>query len=145
MELIDRNVKQNRISLIGSFEVFLTESLQNNLVVASHNLSRDVDDYFDCLCIITFQFGECCSWDFNVPIACGETLVLPGDFIVADDDGPIVIPTSMVGKVLEETEEHEEWEIFSKLKLENGGEISKYYPLNDEGKKEYEIWKKQNS
>ena len=51
----------------------------------------------------------------------------------------------MVGKVLEETEEHEEWEIFSKLKLENGGEISKYYPLNDEGKKEYEIWKKQNS
>ena len=84
-------------------------------------------------------------WDFNVPIACGETLVLPGDFIVADDDGPIVVPTSMVGKVLEETEEHEEWEIFSKLKLENGGEISKYYPLNDEGKKEYEIWKKQNS
>ena len=84
-------------------------------------------------------------WDFNVTIACGETLVLQVVFIVAYDDGPIVIPTSMVGKVLEETEEHEEWEIFSKLKLENGGEISKYYPLNDEGKKEYEIWKKQNS
>ena len=84
-------------------------------------------------------------WDFNAPIACGETLVLPGDFIVADDDGPIVIPASMVEKVLKETEEHEDWEIFSKLKLENGGEISKYYPLNDEAKKEYEIWKKQNS
>lgn len=84
-------------------------------------------------------------WDFNVPIACGETLVIPGDFIVADDDGPIVIPTSMVNKVLKETEEHEDWEIFSKLKLENGGKISKYYPLNDEAKKEYEIWKKQNS
>jgi DNA-binding PadR family transcriptional regulator len=39
---------------------------------------------------------------------------------------------------------HEEWEVFSKIKLLEGGSIHKYYPLNDEGWAEYEEWRKHN-
>ena len=43
--------------------------------------------------------------------------------------------------VVEHTLEHEEWEVFSRMKLQEGGSIMKYYPLNDEGWIEYEAWR----
>ena len=39
------------------------------------------------------------------------------------------------------TTAHEEWEEFSRLKLAEGGSISKYYPLSEEGQREYELWR----
>jgi hypothetical protein len=43
--------------------------------------------------------------------------------------------------VLQHTAEHEEWEVFSRIKLAEGGSLKKYYPLNDEGWAEYEAWR----
>ena len=84
-------------------------------------------------------------WDFNVPVACGGVLVIPGDIIIADDDGAVVVPINLSEKVMTQALGKEEKEKFSRMKLEQGGQLTKYYPLNDEAKKEYEIWKKQNS
>lgn len=83
-------------------------------------------------------------WAYNVPIACSRVLVMPGDIIIADDDGAVLVPAKMAGFVAETTLAHEEWEVFSKEKLLQGGSIHKYYPLNDEGWTEYEEWRKQN-
>lgn len=80
-------------------------------------------------------------WAYNVPIACSMVLVLPGDIIIADDDGAVVVPAKMAPMVVEHTVEHEEWEVFSRIKLLEGGSIMKYYPLNDEGWAEYEVWR----
>ncbi|MGL4609721.1 MAG: ribonuclease activity regulator RraA [Trueperaceae bacterium] len=81
----------------------------------------------------------------NVPIACGERLVLPGDIIVADEDGVIVVPINLAPKLLDLANTQHEWEIFSKQMLEEGGDLRKYYPLREDAKAEYEVWKaKQN-
>ena len=81
----------------------------------------------------------------NVPIACGDTLVMPGDLIVADDDGATVVPVALAPELIEKATAHEEWEDFSRMKLAAGGHLRKYYPLSDEGRAEYEDWLKTES
>ena len=38
---------------------------------------------------------------YNVPVECGEVLVHPGDFVFADFDGVVVVPTAIVKQTLE--------------------------------------------
>src|SRR5690606_28813072 len=78
----------------------------------------------------------------NVPVACGDTLVMPGDIIVADDDGAVVIPIKLAPELLAKASEHHDWEVFSKLKLAEGGDLRKYYPLREDARAEYEEWRK---
>jgi regulator of RNase E activity RraA len=72
-------------------------------------------------------------------------LVLPGDLIIADDDGAVAVPLRVAPTLLKETLEHEEWEAFSRLRLAQGGSIWKYYPLSDDGRREYEEWRQRQS
>ena len=78
----------------------------------------------------------------NVPIACGDMLIIPGDIIVADDDGVVVVPQKLAPELLHKASAHAEWEDFSRLKLSEGGELRKYYPLSEEARAEYEAWRK---
>lgn len=80
----------------------------------------------------------------NVPVACGNALVMPGDIIVADDDGCVVVPVAMAPALLAKAGEHHEWEDFSRLRLSQGGDLRKYYPLSAEAEAEYREWRKQN-
>jgi regulator of RNase E activity RraA len=84
-------------------------------------------------------------WAYNVPIACSRVLVLPGDIIIADDDGAVLIPRLVAPEFAKITLEHEDWEVFSRMKLQQGGALKKYYPLNEEGQREYEEWRNQQS
>jgi regulator of RNase E activity RraA len=77
----------------------------------------------------------------NVPIACGGVLVMPGDIIVADDDGAVVVPQAMAEQVIEASSKHHEWEDFSRERLSEGGDLRRYYPLSDSARPEYEAWK----
>ena len=78
----------------------------------------------------------------NVPIACGNRLVMPGDIIIADDDGAVVVPIKLAPQLMEKATAHSEWEEFSRMRLLEGGDLRKYYPMTDEAKAEYEIWRK---
>lgn len=85
--------------------------------------------------------GRLFPWASNVPITCSHVLVLPGDLMIADDDGAVVVPAQMAPLVLRHTLDHEEWEEFSRLKLAEGGDLRKYYPLDEEGWAEYIAWR----
>jgi regulator of RNase E activity RraA len=78
----------------------------------------------------------------NVPIACGGTLVMPGDIIVADDDGVVVVPVALAAELSASAGEHVEWEDFSRMKLAQGGDLRKYYPLTEQARAEYEAWRR---
>lgn len=80
----------------------------------------------------------------NVPIACGGVTVIPGDIVVADDDGAVVVPIALADRVLAEARVHADWEEFSKLKLLEGGDLRRYYPLHPDAQGEYEAWRKAN-
>lgn len=69
------------------------------------------------------------------------TLVMPGDIIVADDDGVVVVPIDLVPELLVKASEHAEWEEFSRMKLAQGGDLRKYYPLTEEAQAEYDAWR----
>jgi regulator of RNase E activity RraA len=76
----------------------------------------------------------------NGPIACGGVLVMPGDIIVADDDGAVVVPAALAEAVIEKASEHHEWEHFSRQRLFEGGELKRYYPLSQDARPEFEAW-----
>jgi len=78
----------------------------------------------------------------NVPIACNNVLVMPGDIIIADDDGAVVVPIGLAPELLKKGGEHADWEVFTRMRLAEGGHLRKYYPLSAEGQAEYEAWRK---
>lgn len=80
----------------------------------------------------------------NVTIACGGVTVVPGDIIVADDDGAVVVPVSMAERVIEDGQKHAEWEEFSRIKLMEGAPLQRYYPLHPDANEEYEAWRASN-
>ena len=85
--------------------------------------------------------GAYLPWSYNVPVALSRVLVIPGDIMIADDDGAVVIPQAMAELVLEHTLDHENWEEFSRIRLSEGGDLRKYYPLDEHGQAEYEAWR----
>jgi len=80
----------------------------------------------------------------NTPIACGGVTVMPGDIIVADDDGAVCVPVALAAQVIEQSNKHHEWEDFSRMKLMEGAPLQRYYPLHEDARAEYEEWRKKN-
>ena len=84
-------------------------------------------------------------WAYNVPIDCARVLVIPGDIVIADDDGAVLVPRAMASMVANGTRKIEDWEIFSRMRMAEGGSIWKYYPLSEEGEEEYIRWRDDNA
>ena len=83
--------------------------------------------------------AEFWPWQVNDAIQCGGVLVRPGDAIVGDDDGVVVVPRSEVDEVIRIAHQREEVEEVVKAQLEiEKCSPGKYYPFNDNTWKLYE-------
>jgi regulator of RNase E activity RraA len=89
--------------------------------------------------------SELFPWGYRVPVACAGVLVLPMDIIIADDDGAVVVPIQLAAQLAELAVEHEGWEEFSRMRIDEGGRLSRYYPLDDDARKEFEQWRSQRA
>lgn len=76
--------------------------------------------------------AEFWPWQVNDAIQCGGVLVRPGDAVVGDDDGVVVVPRSEVDEVIRIAHQREEVEEIVKAQLEiEKCSPGKYYPFND--------------
>ena len=76
--------------------------------------------------------AEFWPWQVNDAIQCGGVLVRPGDAIVGDDDGVVVVPRVLVDEVIRIAHEREEVEEVIKAQLEiERCSPGKYYPFNE--------------
>ncbi|WP_049822823.1 fumarylacetoacetate hydrolase family protein [Arthrobacter sp. H41] len=79
-------------------------------------------------------------WDTDITIACGGATVQPGDIIVADADGILVIPPALAEEVADESIAQEREEIFITEMVEQGHSVDGLYPLNTEWRTKYQEW-----
>ncbi|MET3951501.1 fumarylacetoacetate hydrolase family protein [Arthrobacter sp. UYEF36] len=79
-------------------------------------------------------------WDTDITIACGGTTVQPGDIIVADADGILVIPPSLAEELADDSIAQEREEVFIAEMVQQGHSVDGLYPLNAEWRARYENW-----
>jgi regulator of RNase E activity RraA len=79
---------------------------------------------------------------WNEPIACGGVAVFPGDIIVADDDGAVLIPQAVIEEVTSAATEQERLEGWIMQEVDRGVPLPGLYPANAETKKRYEAYVK---
>ena len=79
-------------------------------------------------------------WDTDITIACGGTTVQPGDIIVADSDGILVIPPVLAEEVADDSIAQEREETFISEMVAQGHSVDGLYPLNAAWRTKYEQW-----
>ncbi len=69
--------------------------------------------------------------DSDIPIQCGGVLVFPGDVVIGDEDGVVVIPQALASDVATMGVKEEEMEAFVRNYLLKGGNLGDFYPPNE--------------
>jgi regulator of RNase E activity RraA len=83
--------------------------------------------------------------DINVPIGCGDAPVFPGDVIVGDGEGVVVIPAHMADEICAEAVEMTAFEDFVTEEVKGGRTILGLYPATEEKtKQDFAAWRKKN-
>lgn len=84
--------------------------------------------------------------DINVPIGCGDAPVFPGDVIVGDADGVIVIPAEIADAIADEAVEMTAFEDFVIERVQGGQQTFGLYPPTDDSNLDaFAIWRKQRA
>ncbi|UAJ80790.1 fumarylacetoacetate hydrolase family protein [Leifsonia sp. ZF2019] len=82
-------------------------------------------------------------WEADVTVACGGASVQPGDVIVGDADGLIVIPPALVAEVVADAVEQEREEEYIAEQVAAGHPVDGLFPMNAEWKERYRAWRTQ--
>lgn len=80
-------------------------------------------------------------WESDVAVACGNATVLPGDVIVGDDDGVIVIPRDLVDEVVDAALAKEIEDGWVAEQVAAGNPIEDLFPPKGQWREKFEAWK----
>jgi len=79
-------------------------------------------------------------WESGVAIACAGVTIQPGDILVGDADGVVVLPPSLAAGLLADAREQERQEEFIAARVAQGESIDGLYPLTDRTRPAYQSW-----
>lgn len=85
------------------------------------------------------------AWDKDITVACGGVTVQPGDVIVADSDGIVVIPPHLVAEVADAALATEKSDEFIFAMVQRGHVIDGLFPMNADWKAKYQAWQQAGS
>jgi regulator of RNase E activity RraA len=80
--------------------------------------------------------------EIGTPIGCGGVAVFPGDLIVGDADGVVVIPAHLAEEVARDAAEQEALEAFVLTRIVDGHPLPGTYPPNEATVAAYQAWRK---
>jgi regulator of RNase E activity RraA len=76
--------------------------------------------------------------DWQRPIGCGGVAVFPGDVVVVDDDGAVLIPAAFLEDMLKLAPEQERMEAWIMEEVNRGAALPGLYPMNAQTKERYQ-------
>jgi regulator of RNase E activity RraA/2-keto-4-pentenoate hydratase/2-oxohepta-3-ene-1,7-dioic acid hydratase in catechol pathway len=79
-------------------------------------------------------------WETGVTVACAGVTIQPGDIVVGDADGVVVLPPAVAAEVLAEAREQERQEEFIAGRVALGEPLDGLHPLSDARRPDYEAW-----
>jgi regulator of RNase E activity RraA/2-keto-4-pentenoate hydratase/2-oxohepta-3-ene-1,7-dioic acid hydratase in catechol pathway len=79
-------------------------------------------------------------WETQVAVACAGVTIQPGDIVVGDADGVVVLPPALAAGVLADAREQERQEEFIAGQVAQGESIDGLYPLSDRTRPAYQAW-----
>jgi regulator of RNase E activity RraA len=79
--------------------------------------------------------------DMNVPIGCGGVAVYPGDIVVGDGDGVVIVPRHLAEEVARDATEQERLEAFIAERIEAGAPLRGTYPPDEATLAAYAQWR----
>jgi regulator of RNase E activity RraA/2-keto-4-pentenoate hydratase/2-oxohepta-3-ene-1,7-dioic acid hydratase in catechol pathway len=79
-------------------------------------------------------------WESQVAVACAGVTIQPGDIVVGDAEGVVVLPPALAAEVLAQAREQERQEEFIAGRVAQGESIDGLYPLTDRTRPAYQAW-----
>ncbi|WGD29747.1 ribonuclease activity regulator RraA [Ancylobacter sp. WKF20] len=79
--------------------------------------------------------------DLNLPIGCAGVAVYPGDIVVGDAEGVVIVPAHVAAEVAEEAAAVVAYEEFAEEKINEGRSIFGLFPATEASRREYDAWK----
>lgn len=83
-------------------------------------------------------------WESDVAIACGGTTVCPGDIVVGDDDGALVVPPKVAEELVDAATEQELREEFIAEQVRDGASVEGLYPIGTQWEDTFQQWRRNN-
>ncbi|MFC5830665.1 hypothetical protein [Nonomuraea insulae] len=82
--------------------------------------------------------------DLQVPIGCAGVAVYPGDVIVGDPDGVVVVPRALAPVIAVPAAEQERLEQYLHTRIQRGEPLWEVYPPNEQTLDDYRTWTAEN-